>query len=182
MPCFDYQVDPCQYGTKACNETTGTYGDACSPNATAGPVPDPVCAEFLPCIDDPRGLACGGNPNHSCIQSVDVNFAVCPGATTPLTPPSNGTNCTWAILGGAMQQGWTVGLIPQGGVTPMPTVTTCQATFAVVDVPAGLQPMTFLVVGFSGGLYDHTEVFTIVPDPGNVCPIPSLLCTSTAGT
>jgi hypothetical protein len=112
---------------------------------------------------------------------VTPSAEVCAGATAPLQSPSNATACTWTILGGPTQQGWTVGLLAQGSTVPAPMVSTCAASFAVVAVPAGLQPGTFLAVAFSGGLYDHTEVFVIEPQAGNVCAIPSLLCTNTSG-
>jgi hypothetical protein len=179
-PCLDYAIDPCAYGLAACDESTGVYG-VCAHEASGVPAPDGVCQQFASCTDSNEGLACAGQPTHRCQQLVtDVN-EVCAGASVPLQTPANATTCTWAVLGGPTQQGWVVGLLAQGSADPAPTASTCIAQFAVVAVPPGLQPGTFLVVAFSGGLYHHTEVFVIGPQRENVCAIPSLTCTSTSG-
>lgn len=176
-PCFDYSEDPCQYGFRTCSLETGTYGQVCEP-FLANPVsPDPVCDQFASCstTDADRLSACG-EPSHACTQMVLNTGAVCGESFYTLSAPNDPLGCQWAIIGGRFQQGWTVGLSSEGAPTQVAVSSACVVQFGVQAVPPGLQPGTFAVALVADNVYSHTEVFTIVPEKGTLCAIPSLVC------
>jgi hypothetical protein len=102
--------------------------------------------------------------------------AVCAGARHPMDAGGDPTTCLWQIIGGRVQQGWTVGLVPEGSTVPVAQSTSCDVDFEVAVVPPGLQPGTFAVALTVDGGYVRTEVFTIAPQRNAVCAVPSLSC------
>ncbi len=177
QPCLEYaDMNSCLYGFRTCDPAAGAYTDACVAEADT-PVPPRVCMDFASCAaaDDNR-LACGADVYHACDQQLQASGQVCPQGRFPLDAGGVATACTWQILGGQVQQGWTVGLIPQGGTTPAGLVTTCRATFAVLQTPLARSEGTFAVVLTVAGMVDRTEVFVIDPVAAASCEVPSLTC------
>lgn len=180
-PCVSAGSDPCLFGFRACNEELGTYGDQCVIESNDVPLPPGACADLACEAQASDGISCGAEPPRACTQFVDGDGAVCEGAQHALTAPNDPLQCTWQILGGQMQQGWTVGLLAEGSTVSQPIVTTCNATFVVEAIAPGGQPGQFAVVLVLSGVYDHTEVFTIVPEHTGACPVPSLVCDNSGG-
>jgi hypothetical protein len=180
LPCLSPALDPCVYGFRACNETLGLYDALCTPVPDGSPLPLELCQDFVCSADEQTGLTCGGQPSRDCTVMV-MDDSVCDGASHPLVAPGDPVSCTWVLLGGQMQQGWTVGLVASGATDPQPMVGSCEASFVVEAVPPGLQPGQFAVALFLGGTYDHTEVFDIAPEQHALCALPSLVCTGSGG-
>jgi hypothetical protein len=174
-PCAADASDPCHYGFRACDENAGVYAEECLAQPLSADLPDPVCTDLGVCDASPDGLACAAD--HVCTQMMADGGEPCAAATHGLS--SEAQQCLWVILGGRTQQGWTVGLLAAGSTTPQPAVMTCDATFEVEGVPAGLQPGVFAIALFIGDtmVYDHMEIFAITPGPrGPLCALPSLQC------
>ena len=180
LPCLNGTIDPCVYGFRSCSELTGLYPPECTPMTPTMAQDDALCADFVCSGLDQEGLTCGGEPARDC--SVLMGDAgPCPGASHPLAAPGDPLLCTWVILGGQVQQGWTVGLLQDGATMTQPMVGSCTAQFVVEAVPPGLQPGQFAVVLYLDTGYHHTEIFDILPEVGTLCALPSLTCSSTGG-
>ncbi|MCA9679167.1 MAG: hypothetical protein H6708_17060 [Kofleriaceae bacterium] len=181
QPCLLYQdTATCYYGFRACDESAGAYSPECAA-ANDGLLPPRVCDDFFGCAADPGNrLACGADVDHACVQQLGPpQGGVCPQAQFPLDAGGGATTCSWMILGGPVQQGWTVGLIPQGGTVPAGLAATCQADFVVVAVPPGRSQGTFAVTLSVDGMVERTEVFVIDPERVAACDAPSLTCVTT---
>lgn len=177
QPCFEYaDVNTCFYGFRSCDSSTGTYRDACVSEAET-PLPLGVCEGFADCADaDDNRLACGADVLHDCDQLLTPDGGLCPEPAFPLDAGAGMTPCTWQLIGGPVQQGWTVGLVPAGGGPPGALVTTCQASFRVIEPPVTGSEGSFAVALSVGGVHQRTEVFVIAPKAEAVCAAPSLVC------
>lgn len=177
QPCFEYaDVNTCFYGFRSCDSSTGTYRDACVSEAET-PLPLGVCEGFADCADaDDNRLACGADVLHDCDQLLTPDGGLCPEPAFPLDAGAGMTPCTWQLIGGPVQQGWTVGLVPAGGGPPGALVTTCQASFRVIEPPVTGSEGSFGVALSVGGVHQRTEVFVIAPKAEAVCAAPSLVC------
>lgn len=137
-PCFVQSGSGCQQGVRICQ--AGQLENGCAlVNDGLDPLPNAICTAYTTCenngVADPyecviQGLSMVPVTNHSCETQTTVGNT-CPGGESVIQLAGVSGNCTYQIIGGSEQQGYTVELIPAGGGDPDVFVNGCGALLSV---------------------------------------------------
>lgn len=190
-PCFGRDVagTSCSLGVRSCAESDGSgdwTSDCSYQSSELSQVPIDACAAYETCVqsgaDEPFRCAVSSGEAHAC----DVNFQVSTGLQCPdrqVALPTDGSGCTWSIVGGTMEFGdYLVGLVPADvpDATPAVSISVCAALVRVTTVgtavPAHAAVALLRRSGTDGDDFIALELAS-VPNEG-CAPPAGLVCAS----
>ena len=145
---------------------------------------DPANAGYGPCFTAPldtttnaelchRWANCieaGGEPDEcltdarvKCKLGMSSDGIACLPAVAPLQPLTTADACSWRLLGGTLQGGWSLGLRPVGSTQTLASfVDVCDAELVVTSTGASRLPRLF-VIEMEDGF--ETTLFSVLIDP-----------------
>lgn len=148
-PCFVSSGDACREGTRGCQG--GTLSDTCQANDAI--VDDSICDSYEQC-QAPDPLECVLNGDNLAIGTQEdctagiSGLGQCQQRTVLISSPDGqNAECTYSIIGGAVQQGYQVSLIDADGGSPTLSVASCQAVLEVKALPGS--GTAFVLINYS---------------------------------
>lgn len=156
----------CGLGQSVCaDDVPGTDGyGPCFTSPIDATTNNELCHRWADCADgggDPQ--ACLIDFGVHCKLGLSGGGAACLPAVTPLNPLNLANQCTWRLLGGTLQNGWNLGLRPEGSTSTLTSfVTTCDAELVVTAIATNRLPRLFVLEADDGS---STELYSVLIDP-----------------